>query len=50
MDYVPVDYFEVAMEHVFHWEGGYVNDPRDAVVKRSTESPSEHTLRLTSRI
>ncbi|QFS87582.1 MULTISPECIES: glycoside hydrolase family 108 protein [unclassified Marinobacter] len=29
MDYVPVDYFEVAMEHVFHWEGGYVNDPRD---------------------
>lgn len=29
MDYVPVDYFEVAMEHVFYWEGGYVDDPHD---------------------
>lgn len=29
MDYLPIDYFEVAMEHVFQWEGGYVNDPKD---------------------
>lgn len=50
MDYVPVDYFEVAMEHVFHWEGVTLMTPETLVVKRSTESPSEHTLRLTSRI
>ncbi|AHI29714.1 hypothetical protein AU14_17600 [Marinobacter similis] len=24
-----MDYFVVAMEHVFEWEGGEVNDPRD---------------------
>lgn len=60
---MPVDYFVVAMEHVFEWEGGEVNDPRDpgghtkfGISKRSyphltsAHSPVRKPSRYTGRI